>query len=231
VPEFSIKKCRKENPALAEMIRKDSRNIPIAQRRKCPVVSSSGRVRATSKYNVAWRSSLIRNRQGCVLCGEGVRRAIWIMDSQRECMVLPTVPAIDQDGQEWIDFASRRKFIASHKRDLLASFVACRPLVWRFYGSSCFFWPSFRLRSSPARFFTRSAGMVFSACLVVFCQAPIGLCFAKNFPDSGSALFVCYPAPSPASELKILRRESSAPAFRLSYVPRRRRYRRVPSVS
>src|SRR5271157_1630486 len=44
-----------------------------------------------------------------------------------------------------------------------------------------FFWPLLRTRSCaigaeafpPARFFTRSACTVFSACLVVFCQAPV----------------------------------------------------------
>ena len=57
----------------------------------------------------------------------------------------------------------------------------------------------------PCSVFTRSAGTVFSACLVVFCQAPVTLCFAENFRDPGSSL-ICFatPPPSPVSELKLL---------------------------
>ena len=46
--------------------------------------------------------------------------------------------------------------------------------------------PTDRLRSSPARFVFRSACTVFSQrCLVVFCQAPVALCFAENLRDPG----------------------------------------------
>jgi hypothetical protein len=46
--------------------------------------------------------------------------------------------------------------------------------------------------------------MTEAAASLVIAPVIVALCFAENFRNSGSALFVCYPAPSPAFELKLL---------------------------
>ena len=46
--------------------------------------------------------------------------------------------------------------------------------------------------------------MTEAAASLVIAPVIVALCFAENFRDSGSALFVCYPAPSPPSNSNFL---------------------------